>query len=70
NTTYRPYCKVDIGGLNAEAYATTTAKQWVNNSINVSSLTNGTVYDVVVSIRIAPGHSGTTNLYYLTGIAS
>ncbi len=42
--------KVDVGGLNSTVAAVTSGTSFQSNSINVSGLTNGTVYDIALSI--------------------
>ena len=51
------YIKVDVGGLNSVAHSTANSG-WLTNTINISSLNAGTVYDLVVSTTKAPD-SGT-----------
>ena len=47
--------KVDIGGANATATDTTTALTWITTTIDVSGLSNGSNYDVVIQLRNTTG---------------
>lgn len=55
--------KVDIGGQNSNVSGTLNqvTPEWVTNTIDVSGLSNGTVYDVTVSLTYAA--SSTLNIY-------
>lgn len=52
--------KVDIGGLNSNVSGTANqvTPEWVHFTIDVSSLTNGTAYDVTASLKNADTISG------------
>ena len=42
------YCRVTIGGQSAQVAPSSVDYGWLSNAINVSSLSNGTVYDIVI----------------------
>lgn len=54
---------VDVGGQQGSSSTTSTTPAWVTFTIDVSGLTNGTVYDVVIQIK-----NGSTNYNYLGSI--
>lgn len=64
------YINVDIGGQAAAINTTANHNtiQWLTNDVDVSGLTDGTFYDVVIQLKNADTPS--TNLYSLIGIAS
>lgn len=59
--------KVDVGGQNSEAQqaASSTTPEWLTNTIDVSGLTNGTVYDIAISLGKVSAGNGTehSNLF-------
>lgn len=57
--------KVDVGGQNSSVSGTlnNTSPEWVHFTIDVSSLTNGTVYDVTVSLAHLNDSVGTANIF-------
>jgi hypothetical protein len=66
-------CKVDIGGCNGNGHTTgaETVPTWVNFTINVSSLTNGTLYDVTIQLGITgPGGQSQPRLGAIIGFGS
>lgn len=65
--------QVDIGGQNNNVSGTNsqTSPEWKSFTIDVSSLTNGTVYDVTASLKDANGTGSTlTNCSNIIGIGS
>lgn len=54
--------KVDIGGQSNTVAASATGFSWVSLTVDVSTLTNGTVYDVTVSMQ-QTGINATTSRY-------
>lgn len=42
-------CKVDVGGINSNT-ASTSAAVWITNTLDVSSLTTGTIYDITITV--------------------
>ena len=62
-------CQVSLGGLTSAAGMNSSTKAWVSNTIDVSSLTNGTVYDILIQIK-ATGSGALAALYYTVGLGS
>jgi len=47
------HVQVDIGGQNGSASRAATSYDWVNFTVDVSSLSDGTVYDVAIQLKNA-----------------
>ena len=50
--------EIDIGGLSSSVGNTATGPTWGTNTINVSSLIDGTIYDVLVILYMTSGGGG------------
>ena len=55
SATKDPYVSVSVGGQSSEAFKAEDEENetWVTNTIDISSLTTGTVYDVEISLKNA-----------------
>lgn len=64
--------KVDVGGQNSNVSGTANQQtpEWVTNTIDVSSLSNGTVYDVTVSVSHISANTGNDFLGNLISFGS
>jgi len=51
-------CQVDVGGQLGNASSAATAPAWVNFTVDVSGLVNGTVYDVSINGKASSGGGG------------
>jgi hypothetical protein len=65
------YVNVDVGGQSSASVSTGThtTQQWITNTIDVSGLTNGTVYEVQIQLKTANPGDGAA-MYYTCGIGS
>lgn len=68
---YDNFVRVTVGGQSSEASTTSnrTTRQWINNTIDVSSLTDGTVYDVTIELKNENG-IGVIAMYYSMAFGS
>lgn len=64
--------KVDIGGQNSNVTGSNAqhTPEWKSFTINVSSLTNGTIYDVTASLKITSAGTSEANCSNIIGFGS
>jgi hypothetical protein len=60
---------VDIGGAAGAGSTTATTPGWCSATVDVSGLTNGTTYDVVIQLKNSNAGEGAA-LFYIIGLAS
>lgn len=64
NNSFTVYMKPDIGGVNGEVGTSSSSPVWVSTALDVSGLSNGTVYNVIIQIQgIGSGYTITATSF-------